>query len=55
MVIFLVLYLFIIKKIIIFDYKVIKKLKLITMKYVGSKNRIAKQILPIILKNRKDG
>lgn len=25
------------------------------MKYMGSKNRIAKEILPIILKNRKDG
>lgn len=25
------------------------------MKYMGSKSRIAKHILPIILKNRKDG
>ena len=25
------------------------------MKYLGSKNRIAKNILPIMIKNRKDG
>ena len=27
----------------------------LTMKYMGSKNRIAKHILPIILKDRKEG